>query len=97
MVTKKPKVVGKPNAQLLFLTQGKETEHAIDGLTGIHRMQRAKDQVSRLRRHERDFHCGAVAHFADENNFWRLAQRGAQSIWIVVEIMTELALIEGRF
>ena len=48
-----------------------------------------------FRGHERDFHGGAIAHFADQNDFWRLAKRGAQAIGIIVEIVPEFALIEG--
>ena len=39
---------------------------------------------------------GAIAHFTDENHLRRLAQRGAQAVRIIVEIVAELALVEGR-
>ena len=48
-----------------------------------------------FRGHERDFHGGAIAHFADQDDLWCLAKRGAQAIWIIVEIVPEFALIEG--
>ena len=54
-----------------------------------------KHEVARLRRHQRDFDRGAIAHFADEDDLRRLAQRGAQAIGIAVEIAAQFALIEG--
>ena len=47
-----------------------------------------------LRGHENDFHGGAVAHFANEDNLWRLTQRRTQAIRIVVKILPKLALID---
>ena len=41
-----------------------------------------------------DFDGLAVAHFADENDLRRLAQRGAQAVGVAVEIRAQLALVE---
>ena len=60
-------------------------------------MQRAENEVAGFRRHQRDFHRRAVAHFADQNDFRRLPQRRAQAIRIIVKIVSEFALIERRF
>src|ERR1700730_5313319 len=48
-----------------------------------------------LRRHQSDLDGGAIAHFTDQNYFRRLTQRGAESGWIIIEIVTELALVKG--
>src|SRR5262245_12432420 len=58
-------------------------------------MQRAENEMPGFRGHERDFHGGPIAHFANENDLWCLAKRGTQAIWIIVEIAPEFALIEG--
>src|SRR5229473_601295 len=50
-----------------------------------------------LRGHHRDFDSGAVAHFADKNDFRRLTESGAQSSRIIVKVVSELALVESRF
>jgi hypothetical protein len=53
-----------------------------------------KDQVAGFRRAQRDFDRVAVAHFADENDLGRLAQRGAQAVGKAVEINAQFALVE---
>ena len=73
--------VGQADAQLLFFAQRKEAEDAVDGLTGVDGVQRAENEVTGFRRHQRDFHRRAIAHFAHQNDFGRLAQRGAQDHW----------------
>ena len=60
-------------------------------------MERAQNEVSGFGRHQRDLHRGAITHFAHQDDLGRLAQCGAEAIWIVVEIMTELTLIECGF
>src|SRR6202022_4798941 len=65
--------VGKTNTELLFFAKREKTKNTIDRLAGIDRVQRAEDQMSGFRRHERDFHGGAIAHFADEDDFGRFA------------------------
>ena len=87
--------VGKTKAQLLFFAEREETENTVDRLAGIDRVQRAQNEVAGFRGHQRDFDGGAVAHFADENDFRRLAQRGAQAVRIIVKIVSEFALVEG--
>ena len=47
-----------------------------------------------LGRGERDFHGLPVAHFADEDHLGRLAQGGAQPVWVRVEVGAKLPLIE---
>ena len=60
-------------------------------------MQRAKNEVTGLRGHERDLDRGAIAHFADQNYFGCLAQCGPQPVRVIVEVVPQLPLIEGRF
>ena len=46
---------------------------------------------------ESDLDGFAVAHFADENDFGRLAQRGAQCQRKCRRVGVQLALVNGRF
>ena len=84
------KVSARADAELLFFAEREQAEDTIDGLAGVDRVKRAEHQVARFRRHERDFHRGAIAHFADENDLGRLAQGGAQAVGIIVEIVTRV-------
>ena len=43
-----------------------------------------------LRRHERDLHGGAIAHFTDKDDLRGLAKRGAQAIWIIIEVVARV-------
>ena len=72
--------VGQPGANLLLLLGLEHAEDAVDGLAGIDRVQRAQHQMAGFRRAQGDLHRLAVAHFADENDLGRLAQRGAQAV-----------------
>ena len=87
--------VGQPDAKLLLLAEGKEAENTVDRLAGIHCMECAQDEVACLSRHQCHFDRGAIAHFADQNDFGRLAERGPQAVGIIVKIVPELPLIEG--
>src|SRR5262249_23983483 len=57
----------------------------------------AHDKMARFRGHQGDFYRGPVAHLADEDDLWRLAQGSTQAIGIVVKIVTEFALVDGGF
>ena len=65
---------------LLLLLRFEHTQDTVDGLAGIDGVQRAEHQVAGFRRAQRDFHRLAIAHFADQNHFRRLAQGGAQTV-----------------
>ena len=80
---------------MLFFPDREETEKPVHRLAGIDRVQRAENEMAGFRGHERDFHGGSIAHFADQNDLWCLAKRGTQAIWIIIEIVPEFALIEG--
>ncbi len=86
--------IGQADAQLLFFSEGKETEDTVDGLAGVDRVKRAQDEVPGFRRHQRNFHRRAIAHFADQNHFRSLTKRGAQTVRIIVKIVSQFALIE---
>ena len=45
--------------------------------------------------HQRDFDSGAIAHFADENDFRRLSQCRSQTIRIIVKVRSEFALVKS--
>ena len=87
--------VGQADAQLLFFAEREEAEDSVDSLPGVDRVERAQHEVPGFRRHQRHFHRRAVAHFADQNHFRRLAERGPQTVRVIVKIVAELALIEG--
>ena len=61
-------------------------------------MQRGIHQVARFGGFERDFDRLAVAHFADQNHFGRLAQGGAQSERETGRVAVQFALMNrGAF
>jgi hypothetical protein len=86
--------IGKPRAHLFLLVRLKHTEDTVDGFAGVDCVERAQNQVAGFRRAQGDFHRVAVAHFADENHLGRLAQRGAQTVRVGIEIHSEFALVE---
>ena len=86
--------IGQPGADLLLLLGFEHAEDAVDGLAGVDRVQRAQHQVAGLRGAQGDLDRLAVAHFADENDFGRLAQGGAQAVGEAVEISAQFALVE---
>ena len=45
--------------------------------------------------HQRDLDGGAIAHFSHQDDFRGLPQGGAQSVWIIIEVMTKFSLVEG--
>src|SRR5438270_777098 len=76
----------------LFLFFGFEhTADAVDGLAGIDCVKSAEHQMPGFRRAQSDFDRLAVAHFTDENDFRRLAQRGAQAAREIVKIALSAA------
>ena len=86
--------VGEPDANLLLLLRFEHAEDAVDGFAGVDGVQRAQDQMAGFRRAQGDFHRLPVAHFADENDLRRLAQRGAQAVGVGVKINAQFALVE---
>ena len=88
--------VGESLANLFGLVGGEEAENAVDALAGVDRVQGAQHQVSGLGGGERDFHCFAVADFAEQNHFRRLAQSRAQAGCEVRKILPHFPLAEGR-
>ncbi len=88
--------VRKPLPKLLLLVLAEHAEDAVDRLSRIDRVHCREDDVTGLGRGHRDFHRGAVANFADQNHFRRLAESGAQAAGEIGKILSELALIEER-
>ena len=88
--------IGQADANLLLLLRLEHAEDAVDGFAGVDGVQRAQDQMAGFRRAQGDFHRFLVAHFADENDLGRLAQRGAQAVGVAVEINAQFALVERR-
>src|SRR5581483_9511245 len=77
----------------LFLF-AEHSEDAMDGLARVDRVQRRENNVTGFGSGECDLHRFAVANFADENDFGRLAQGRTQTFGKIWEIPAELALIE---
>ena len=81
-------------AHEFFLRLVEQTQDAVDRLARVDGVQRAEHEVARLGGGHGDLDGLAVAHFADEDDLGRLAQRGAQAIGVAVEIRAEFALVE---
>ena len=86
----------QPDADLLFFRLVEHTDNTIDRLAGVDRVQRAHDQVAGFRGGHADFDSFTVAHFTDENDLRRLAQRGAQAGGECAEVVSHFPLIERR-
>src|SRR6185369_12469262 len=71
-----------------------ETDYSIDGFGGIYRVQCRKNQVTGLRCLKRDFSGLEISHFANENHFWRLAQRSSQRGRKILDVVSNLALVD---
>ena len=80
---------------MFLLLRIKHAEDAVDGFTRIDGVQRAEDQVAGFRRAQGDLHRVLIAHFADENDLGRLAQRGAQTVDVGIEINAQFTLVES--
>ena len=87
---------GQPYANLFFLSLVEHTDNAVDGLTGVDRVQGAHDEMARFRGRHADLNRFAIAHFSDEHDLRGLAKCRAQSGSKVDEVVTHFALIEGR-
>ena len=71
---------GELDANLLLLVRGENRDDAVDRLGGVQRMESREDQVSRLGRQEGGLDGLEVAHLADEDDVWILAQRATQCL-----------------
>src|SRR6267143_4141186 len=87
----------KAGADGMLIRHRENTDDALDGFCRIDGVQRGHDKVARFRRFESDFNRLAVAHFAYENDLWRLAKRRAQSQRKSRRIGMQFALMDGRF
>src|SRR6266850_1382330 len=87
----------KAGADGMLIRHRENADDALDGFCSIDGMQRGHDKVARFRGFESDFNRLAVAHFAYENDFWRLAQRRAQGQRKSRRIGMQFALMDGRF
>jgi len=65
-----------PPPTRLLLIFAEHAENAVDGLAGVDRVERGKDDVAGLGGGERHFHRLPVADFTDENRLGSLPQRG---------------------
>src|SRR5260370_683747 len=70
---------GEPGANSLLVGHGENSNDALHGFRCINGMQGGHDQVTRFRSFQRDLNRFAVTHFANENDFWCLPERRAQS------------------
>jgi polyhydroxybutyrate depolymerase len=67
-----------------------------DGFRGVDRVQRREHEVAGFGGRQRDFDGFAVSHFADEDDFWCLAERGTQRQRERGGIAVQLALMYRR-
>ena len=74
----KRKALGQAHADGVLVAERENADDALDGFRRVDGVQRGVDQVAGFGGFERHFDRFAVAHFADENQFGRLAQSGAQ-------------------
>src|SRR5450755_2595713 len=88
---------GQTGANGLLIGKRKNADNALDGFRSVDGMQRGHDQMSSFRGFEGDFNRFAVAHFAYENDFGRLAQRGAQGQSKAGRVGMKFALVNGAF
>ena len=68
----------QPAAHRLLIGHLEGADDALDGLRGIDGVQRREHEVAGFGGGQRDLDRFAVAHFADQDDLRRLAQRGAQ-------------------
>ena len=62
----------------MLVGERKNSDDAFNGLRGVNGVQRGKHQVAGLGCFQRNFNGFTVTHLANQNNFWRLPQRGPQ-------------------
>ena len=86
--------VGQPDADLFLFLGFKHAHDTVDGLAGVDGVQRGQNQMAGFGGRHADLHGFAVAHFADQNHFRRLAQRGAKAAGKRVEVDSQLPLVE---
>ena len=77
--------------------QRKRADDALDRLGSVNGVQRRKNKVAGFGGFKRDLNRFLVAHFADQNYFWSLAQRGAQSQRESRRVAVQLALVNDGF
>src|SRR6266852_2455702 len=87
----------KAGADGMLIRHRENADDALDGFCRVNGVQRGHDKVARFRGFESDFNRLAVAHFAYENDFWRLAQRRAQGQRKSRRVGMQFALMDGRF
>ena len=79
---------------LPLLVCGKYVDHAVDRLGGVLRVQRGEHQVPGLGRRQRRGDRLEVAHLADENHVWVLAQGGLERLGEALGVGAQLALVD---
>ena len=82
-------------AHRLLVRDFESADDAFDGLRGVDGVQRREDEVAGLRGGQRNLNRFAVAHFADENDFGRLSESGAQRQRERRRVGVQLALMHG--
>ena len=71
---------------------GADVDDPIDGLRGAVRMKCTEDEDARFRRREAKLNRFVVAHFADDDDVRRLAERGPQGGGERLRVLADLAL-----
>ena len=87
--------VGQTRAELFLFFGFEHAQDAVDGLPGIHRVQRAQHKVARLGGAQGDLDGLAVTHLADQDHFGGLAEGRPQAVGEAIEVGAQFALIES--
>ncbi len=83
-------------ADLLLLERREEVDDPVDGLGGVGRVERRDHQVAGLGRGQGRPHRLGVAHLADEDHVWVLAQHPAHGRRVVGGVGADLSLVDER-
>ena len=86
---------GEAGADGLLIGERENADDTLDGFGSVDGVQSGHDQVAGFGSFESDFNGFAIAHFADENYFGRLAQGGAQGESETGSVGVEFALVDG--
>ncbi len=85
---------GEFHADLLMEIGGEEVDDAFDGLDGVDGVESGEDEVSGLCGGDGGLHCLNVAHFADEDDVWRLPHDVFQGFLEGLGVETDFALAD---
>ncbi len=83
---------GELNANLLLLIGGKHVDDAVNRLRRADGMQRTEHELAGFGGGQRGLNRIQIAHFAEQNYVWRLAQCRAKSGFVALRVVFDFAL-----